>query len=64
MNESVIEEWSQTKTHGKSCRMVSGSQNNKFSIQLSASQIFNSAQISKWEKRSYFGINEHYTYDD
>lgn len=38
----------QTKTHGKSCRMVSGSQNNKFSIQLSASQIFNSTQISKW----------------
>lgn len=37
-----------TKTHGKSCRMVSGSQNNKFSIQLSASQIFNSTQISKW----------------
>ena len=58
------ESWSQMKTHGQSCRMVSGSQNNKFSIQLSASQIFNSTQISKQGECSYFGINEHYTYDE
>ena len=58
-NESLchIERRSQMKTHGKSCRMISGSQNNKFSIQLSASQIFNSTQISKY-LGSFFALKE------